>query len=631
MNEILRQLLEKETSDVNDGRLDPTELKYKRRTKRTVGGQTFDIATPSEKSSRTMKNIPSSGTSIEDRLAAAMTDAGIFFCNPNQLIEPLEGKPDFVLPRFKIAVFCDGDFWHTKESGSKKVKNNSDFWNAKIDRNIARDVEVREILEGLGWKVLRFLGSDIQKNIEDCIRRLNHEISRRQDTKEPRFTFIDLFAGIGGFRVALEKLGGKCLGFAEIDKAATEVYKLNFLGLESTEEAEFGSVTDMGKVPIEDIDLIVGGVPCQSWSVAGKMKGFDDPRGRLWIDTIRLVQKNKPKAFIFENVKGLYDPRNKANLYLILDEFAKLGYAVRYDLLNSCDFGLPQNRERIFIVGIRHDIKNFNEFHFPTPIEPKLTLGDLISGAEFFSRNVKKKIDPKDLFGDKVPMARNRFQMLDELNDFFVFCDTRNGHTTIHSWEITRTTEREKEICLSILRNRRKKKFGKMDGNPLSLAVLAQLVPNLTEGELISLVNKKILRYVEGQGYEFVNSKNSAGIRGIYRIYLPHSSIFSTLTATGTRDMVALKTIAAENPKEYKARFLAEIVKKRLYRPITPKEAGKLQGFPSEFAIHKDEKAAHKQFGNAVSTSVVLHCAKNVLRIVKPMTTGNEEGRAAVV
>ena len=241
MNEILRQLLEKETSDVNDGRLDPTELKYKRRTKRTVGGQTFDIATPSEKSSRTMKNIPSSGTSIEDRLAAAMTDAGIFFCNPNQLIEPLEGKPDFVLPRFKIAVFCDGDFWHTKESGSKKVKNNSDFWNAKIDRNIARDVEVREILEGLGWKVLRFLGSDIQKNIEDCIRRLNHEISRRQDTKEPRFTFIDLFAGIGGFRVALEKLGGKCLGFAEIDKAATEVYKLNFLGLESTEEAEFGS------------------------------------------------------------------------------------------------------------------------------------------------------------------------------------------------------------------------------------------------------------------------------------------------------------------------------------------------------------------------------------------------------
>src|SRR5690606_10052133 len=129
------------------------------------------------------------------------------------------------------------------------------------------------------------------------------------------------------------------------------------------------------------IDLIVGGVPCQSWSVAGKMKGFDDPRGKLWMDTIRVVELNTPKAFIFENVKGLMDPRNRANLDLIETSFRKLGYAVQSKLLNSYDFGLPQNRDRIFIVGIRKNcLEGSLPFTFPLPIGKHATVSDILDG-----------------------------------------------------------------------------------------------------------------------------------------------------------------------------------------------------------------------------------------------------------
>jgi len=122
-----------------------------------------------------------------------------------------------------------------------------------------------------------------------------------------KFTFVDLFSGVGGFRIPLEKLGGTCVAYSEIDKNAIEVYKNNF---KTSDENFLDDITSVKTVPKSD--LIVGGVPCQAWSVAGKKKGFDDPRGKLWEDTIRVVKKSKPKAFIFENVKGLYDPRNKA-------------------------------------------------------------------------------------------------------------------------------------------------------------------------------------------------------------------------------------------------------------------------------------------------------------------------------
>lgn len=429
------------------------------------------------------------------------------------------------------------------------------------------------------------------------------EIKRKNST----FTFVDLFAGIGGFRIALERQGGTCKGFSEIDTNAIATYKKNFIADSNQDEVELGNIENIDTLPFE-VDLIVGGVPCQSWSVAGKMKGFDDPRGKLWNDTLRLVRNNKPKAFIFENVKGLADPRNKESLDFLISEFEKLGYKVKKKVLNSYDFGVPQNRERIYIVGTRNGLlPKKNQFEFPLPTSAGHKLNDLIDGLEEVdATSPKKKLAISAIHTDgKIPYGRNRFQKLDELNDFFILSDTRNGHTTIHSWDIIETSEREKKICLFILKNRRKKIFGGSDGNPIPFEVLVELIPDLKREELDKLVKKNILRATKDEKYEFVNSKNSSGINGVYRVYLPCSNVFSTLTATGTRDFVALRNVTGNDADDFKKNFISEIFSKKKFRPITSVEAAKLQGFPENFIVHPVERLAQKQFGNAVSVPVI--------------------------
>ncbi|MCL1474128.1 DNA (cytosine-5-)-methyltransferase [Argonema antarcticum] len=427
------------------------------------------------------------------------------------------------------------------------------------------------------------------------------------------FTFVDLFAGIGGFRIALSELGGKCLGYSEIDKAAIKVYERNFITDSNSEDISLGDIRNIDKFPFP-VDVVVGGVPCQPWSVAGKLKGFDDPRGELWFDTLRVVKINQPKVFIFENVKGLIEPLNKKSFEYLVRSFQEIGYCVKWRLLNSYDFGLPQNRERVFLVGIRKDLDNNQKFSFPEPLEIKPKLYSFIDGVKDCSNFNKNKIDTQILFGDKIPRSRNRFQKDDELNDFFIFCDTRDGHSTIHSWDIIGTSKREKLICHTILKNRRKKKYGLKDGNPLSFEDLAELIPNIKKEELDKLIKKNIVRYVENQGYEFVNSKNSTGINGVYRIFLPHSDIIPTLTATGNKDYVAKISLeGCQDPSEYKQKFISEIYKKKKFKPISAKDAGKLQGFPDRFIMAENEDVAKKQFGNAVPVPVVYHLMKSLL------------------
>ncbi len=425
---------------------------------------------------------------------------------------------------------------------------------------------------------------------------------------QKKFKFVDLFSGVGGFRIPLEKLGGKCVAYSEIDKNAIDVYKNNF---NTNSEVFLGDITKIKKIP--KTDLVVGGVPCQAWSVAGKKKGFNDPRGKLWKDCIQLVKKNKPKAFIFENVKGLYDPRNKGSLELIISEFRKSGYDVFHKVLNAYDFGLPQNRDRLFIVGIRADIKL--DFNFPIPTDNHKPLTKIIDNLDIKSIHLKKKkFIPKNLFGEKIPFSRNRFQKDDELNDFFIFCDTRDGHTTIHSWDLIKTSQIEKKICLAILKNRRKKIYGEWDGNPLSFKSIKDIVKETNIRNLKSLIKKNILIQEEDGRYELMNTKNSAGINGIYRVFLPQSDIFATITATENRDFIATKSITGKNPEEYKKKFIKEIYSKNNYRLLSGRESGRLQGFPDDFKIHPNDKIAKKQFGNAVPTNVVYSLAKELLK-----------------
>jgi len=217
------------------------------------------------------------------------------------------------------------------------------------------------------------------------------------------------------------------------------------------------------------------------------------------------------------------------------------------------------------------------------------------------------------LFGERVPASRNRFQRQNELNDFFIFCDTRNGHSTIHSWDIRKTSPKEKNICMMILKNRRKKIYGEWDGNPLSFKTLKKLIPNLYKEDLDKLVEKEILVQEQDGRYELYHTKNSAGVDSVYRVFLPQSEIFSTITATENRDFIATKSITGKNPDDYKIKFIEEIYLKKKFRLITGREAARLQGFPETFKIHKNEKIAKKQFGNAVPTNVVFEVTRNIV------------------
>ena len=166
-----------------------------------------------------------------------------------------------------------------------------------------------------------------------------------------KFTFIDLFAGIGGFRIALESIGGRCVFSSEIDDHACEMYKANF------GDDPYCDITKLNPSTIPNFDILCAGFPCQSFSICGKQKGFiDETRGTLFFDIVRILKEKKPKAFILENVKNLTTHDKGRTLTVIIDTLNNLGYSVNYKVLNAKDFGVPQNRERILIVGSRDGI-----------------------------------------------------------------------------------------------------------------------------------------------------------------------------------------------------------------------------------------------------------------------------------
>lgn len=195
--------------------------------------------------------------------------------------------------------------------------------------------------------------------------------------------FTDLFCGIGGFRYASERafknlrLKGECVFSSDIDKFAQESYEANF------DEKPVGDITKVNAKDIPDFDLLFGGFPCQAFSICGLQKGFEDTtKGTLFFDIARIIKEKQPRAFILENVKNLASHNNGKTLATILSVLRdELGYYVDYKLLNALDFGLPQKRERIIIVGSKNPFEmdwNFN-------IKTKKTLSDILED------NVDKK------------------------------------------------------------------------------------------------------------------------------------------------------------------------------------------------------------------------------------------------
>ena len=191
------------------------------------------------------------------------------------------------------------------------------------------------------------------------------------------FTFIDLFAGIGGFRLALQDLGGKCVFSSEWDKFSQKTYSINF------GDYPFGDITsDQTKSYIPaNFDVLCAGFPCQAFSIAGRRGGFEDTRGTLFFDVAEIIRRHQPKVIFLENVKGLTNHDRGRTLKTILNVLREdLGYHVPEPrIINAKDFGVPQNRERIFIVGFKDEF-GAADFSYPNPLDKQVTVEDILEG-----------------------------------------------------------------------------------------------------------------------------------------------------------------------------------------------------------------------------------------------------------
>ncbi|WP_028376698.1 DNA (cytosine-5-)-methyltransferase [Leeuwenhoekiella sp. MAR_2009_132] len=213
--------------------------------------------------------------------------------------------------------------------------------------------------------------------------------------KTPKFKFIDLFAGIGGIRLAYQNNGGKCVFTSEWDSFAKKTYEANF------GEVPFGDITQISEKEIPDHDILLGGFPCQPFSIAGVSKknslgrqhGFlDKTQGTLFFDIARIIEYKRPKVFMLENVKNLVSHDKKKTFKVITETLKELGYSIHYKVLDA-KYYVPQHRERIIIVGFdRKVFKGNEEFEFPKPPEADLAVKEIL----------ENKVDNKYTLSDKL-------------------------------------------------------------------------------------------------------------------------------------------------------------------------------------------------------------------------------------
>jgi len=412
--------------------------------------------------------------------------------------------------------------------------------------------------------------------------------------------FVDLFAGIGGTRLAFEEacreigVQARCVLSSEIDRRACETYWLNF------DEWPQGDICKIANVP--DFEFLLAGFPCQPFSYAGKHEGFGDTRGTLFFQIERILRDKRPAAFLLENVRGLTTHDRTRTLRTILHILQSLNYGVTYLLLNSSDFGVPQNRVRIYILGT-------------LGATPKKTLTSYVGAADShkfklnrhqtpISNGVFKKRLVKDILEENPPpkyrCSEKFVKMLSkkvgtnfELLHGVRLIDYRHGNS-LHSWELgvkEDCTPEEIEFMNSLVANRRKKIFGiHQDGKKLTLEQIKTFYnkPNLQE-ITESLIRKGYLQVKDGR-YNPVCGNMSFEIFK----FLDPDSISITLTSSDAHKL--------------------GVVQNNIPRHITPRECARLQGFPDSFKCHPVDNYAYRQFGNTVTVPVVREVVKDFLR-----------------
>lgn len=307
------------------------------------------------------------------------------------------------------------------------------------------------------------------------------------------FTFIDLFAGIGGTRLGFESAGGKCVYTSEWDKHAQQTYMANFGDMPD------GDITQVSVKDIPDFDVLLAGFPCQPFSSIGKRAGFmHKTQGTLFYDVARIIEAKRPKGFLLENVQGLVTHDKGRTLSTILEVLSELDYDVQYRLINSADFGVPQMRKRIYIVGFDRRLKgiDISTFKFPEgdPDNPA-NIGDFLeSGAEGYSisehlqKNYLFKLDdgrPKIIDKETKGPAKTlvaSYHKIQRLTGTFV----RDGETGLRMYtqnECKALMGFPKDYIVPVSRTQMYRQFGNSVVVPVISAIAKNMKPYIVKGQ----------------------------------------------------------------------------------------------------------------------------------------------------
>ena len=413
--------------------------------------------------------------------------------------------------------------------------------------------------------------------------------------------FIDLFAGIGGirkgFELACEEQGldSQCVFTSEIKPYAVEILSQNHPG-----EKVYGDITQIDENKIPDFDYLLAGFPCQAFSMAGKRLGFQDTRGTLFFDVARILKAKKPKGFVLENVEGLVNHDNGRTLKVILNTLGELGYHVTARVLNAKDFGVPQERKRIYIVGSDKECPDLNKFE-PTHkyLDSILEHGLECEKSQFID-NLLKHYKIEDLLGKSIK-------------------DKRGGKNNIHSWDLEmkgKVTKRERNLLEKIMTERRKKHWADqygidwMDGMPLTLDMIKTFCDDPELEAMLEDLTKK--------GYlvkEHPKKKTESGIR-----MQDESLPLGYNIVTGKMSFQVNKVL---DPAAY-APTLVAMDMQHLYVPdgdgirkLSLREGLRLFGYPDSYNFDIDEADGYDLLGNTVVVPVISAVSERVLDIYR--------------
>lgn len=313
------------------------------------------------------------------------------------------------------------------------------------------------------------------------------------------FTFADLFAGIGGMRMALESAGGNCVFSSEWDVAAQKTYFANF------KEVPFGDITQIKAEEIPDIDLLSAGFPCQPFSSIGKRLGFaHETQGTLFYDVLRIIERKRPKAFLLENVKGLTNHDQGNTFKVIIENLRNVGYEVFFEVLDSSDYGVPQVRQRIYIVGFDKKIFGKNpSFVWPKKMTNKVGIGKFLeSDVEGYSISkhlqeayLQKLEDgkPQIVSSDSdfpVKTLVSSYHKIQRLSGTFV-SDGPTGLRLLTSNECKAIMGFPKSFKIPVSRTQMYRQMGNSVAIPVVRAISREITLALYEEGLIGATNEK--------------------------------------------------------------------------------------------------------------------------------------------